>query len=123
MLIGLIDVDGCHGKKKWGATTYPNLALGKIAQWHVLYGDRVEWARETDLFHTDCYDILYASKVFNFSPDVDFRKYKYKRLEKGGTGYNIYKKLPECIDRLQPYAFSCEKAHLFRGGMIADCQS
>lgn len=32
MLIGLIDVDGCHGKKKWGATTYPNLALGKIAQ-------------------------------------------------------------------------------------------
>ena len=31
MLIGLIDVDGCHGKKKRGATTYPNLALGKIA--------------------------------------------------------------------------------------------
>lgn len=103
MLIGLIDVDGCHGKKKWGATTYPNLALGKIAKWHVLYGDSVEWARETDLFHTDCYDILYASKVFNFSPDVDFRKYKYKRLEKGGTGYDIYKQLPECIDRLQPY--------------------
>ena len=29
MRIGLIDVDGRHGKKKWGATIYPNLALGK----------------------------------------------------------------------------------------------
>lgn len=29
MRIGLIDVDGRHGKKKWGATIYPNVALGK----------------------------------------------------------------------------------------------
>lgn len=103
MIIGLIDVDGHHDKKKFGATTYPNLALGKLARWHVMQGDRVEWASESDLFHAETYDILYASKVFNFSPDVDFRKFRYKRLEKGGTGYDIYKQLPEEIDRLQPY--------------------
>jgi hypothetical protein len=28
MKIGLIDVDGRHGKKKWGATIYLNVALG-----------------------------------------------------------------------------------------------
>ena len=44
MRIGLIDVDGRHGKKKWGATVYPNVALGKIARWHTMHGDEVEWA-------------------------------------------------------------------------------
>ena len=86
MRIGLIDVDGRHGKKKWGATIYPNLALGKIARWHTMQGDEVEWAQPTDLFDRHHYDILYASKVFNFSPDIDFRQFSYDRLEKGGTG-------------------------------------
>lgn len=102
MNIGLIDVDGRHGKKKWGATVYPNIALGKIARWHTMRGDTVEWARPIDLFCQAHYDILYASKVFNFSPDVDFRKFSYDRLEKGGTGYDIYKRLPDEIDCLQP---------------------
>lgn len=30
MNIGLIDVDGHHEKKKFGATVYPNIALGKL---------------------------------------------------------------------------------------------
>ena len=102
MRIGLIDVDGRHGKKKWGATVYPNVALGKIARWHTMQGDEVEWAQPTDLFDRHHYDILYASKVFNFSPDIDFRQFSYDRLEKGGTGYDIYKRLPDEIDRLQP---------------------
>lgn len=102
MRIGLIDVDGRHGKKKWGATVYPNVALGKIARWHTMQGDEVEWAQPTDLFDRHHYDILYASKVFNFSPDIDFRQFSYDRLEKGDTGYDIYKRLPDEIDRLQP---------------------
>lgn len=102
MNIRLIDVDGRHGKKKWGATVYPNIALGKIARWHTMRGDTVEWARPIDLFCRAHYDILYASKVFNFSSDVDFRKFSYDRLEKGGTGYDIYKRLPDDIDCLQP---------------------
>lgn len=102
MNIGLIDVDGRHGKKKWGATVYPNIALGKIARWHTMRGDTVEWAQPINLFYQAHYDILYASKVFNFSPDVDFRQFSYDRLEKGGTGYDIYKRLPDEIVRLQP---------------------
>nr|DAR24214.1 MAG TPA: hypothetical protein [Caudoviricetes sp.] len=102
MRIGLIDVDGRHGKKKWGATIYPNVALGKIARWHAMRGDDVEWAQPIDLFDRHHYDILYASKVFNFSPDIDFNLYSYDRLEKGGTGYDIYKRLPNEIDKLQP---------------------
>ena len=102
MKIGLLDVDGRHGKKKWGATIYPNVALGKIARWHTMQGDDVEWAQPIDLFDRHHYDILYASKVFNFSPDIDFNQFSYDRLEKGGTGYDIYKRLPDEIDRLQP---------------------
>lgn len=102
MRIGLIDVDGRHGKKKWGATIYPNVALGKIARWHIMQGDDVEWAQPIDLFDRHHYDILYASKVFNFSPDIDFNQFSYDRLEKGGTGYDIYKRLPDEIDKLQP---------------------
>ena len=45
MNIGLIDVDGHHKKKKFGATVYPNLALGKLARWHIMQGDNVEWAQ------------------------------------------------------------------------------
>lgn len=80
----------------------PNVALGKIARWHTMQGDDVEWAQPIDLFNRHHYDILYASKVFNFSPDIDFNQFSYDRLEKGGTGYDIYKRLPDEIDKLQP---------------------
>ncbi len=102
MKIGLIDVDGHHDKKKWGSTSYPNIALGKIARYHTMLGDRVEWAMPIDLFCHEHYDIIYASKVFNFSPDVDFRQYSCDKLVKGGTGYDIHSRLPGEIDKLQP---------------------
>lgn len=38
MKIGLVDVDGHAKKKKWGATIYPNLALGKIARYYKIGG-------------------------------------------------------------------------------------
>lgn len=85
-----------------GGKVYPNVALGKVVQWHVILGDEVEWAQPVDLFCTTHYDVIYASKVFNFSPDVDYRQYSYDHLEKGGTGYDIQKRLPDEIDRLQP---------------------
>ena len=69
MNIGLIDVD-CHAsKKKWGATIYPNIAMGKIARFHKQQGDNVEFAMPFSK-----YDIVYKSKIFNFSPDCDFDK-------------------------------------------------
>lgn len=96
MNIGLLDIDGHAKKKKWGATIYPNIALGKIARYHKQRGDNVEWAMP--FTH---YNILYKSKVFNFSPD-DLTCYDADRIVKGGTGYDIASRLPEEIDILQP---------------------
>ena len=96
MKIGLVDVDGHAKKKKWGATIYPNLALCKIARYHRSKGDEVEWA--IPFYH---YDILYMSKVFNFTPN-DLTVYDADIIIKGGTGYDISSQLPDEIDRLQP---------------------
>lgn len=96
MLIGLVDVDGHAKKKKWGATIYPNLALCKIARWHKQKGNNVEWA--LPFFH---YDVIYKSKIFNFTPD-DLTVYNADEVIKGGTGYDIKSSLPDEIDRLQP---------------------
>jgi len=96
MKIGLLDID-CHAsKKKWGATIYPNLALCKISAWHKAQGDEVEWA--IPFVH---YDILYRSKIFNFSQD-DFTVYYCDKEVRGGTGYDIESKLPQEIDDMQP---------------------
>lgn len=95
--IGLIDVDSHAKVKKWGATIYPNLALCKIAAYHRAQGDHVEWAMP--LF--EYYDIIYRSKIFNFTPD-DTRKYNASTTILGGTGYDIYSKLQQDIDDMQP---------------------
>lgn len=96
MNIGLIDVD-CHAsKKKWGATIYPNIAIGKIARFHKQQGDNVEWAMPFSK-----YDIVYKSKIFNFSPDCDISVHADK-IVCGGTGYDVASVLPKEIDCLQP---------------------
>ena len=97
MRIGLIDVDGHASKKKWGATIYPNIALGKIARYHRELGDTVEWYNP----FVKWYDIVYMSKVFNFSPDYEYYINAYQ-VVKGGTGYDINSQLPQAIDRCQP---------------------
>lgn len=96
MKIGLVDIDGGGKKKKWGATIYPNIALGKISRWYKERGDEVEWA--IPFVH---YDKVYMSKIFNFSVD-DLTIYDADEVVKGGTGYDIYSRLPEVIDRMQP---------------------
>ena len=83
MRIGLIDVDGHASKKKWGATIYPNIALGKIARWFREKGDTVEWYST----FRERYDIVYMSKVFNFSPDYPYIIRNAWRVICGGTGY------------------------------------
>lgn len=86
MKIGLIVVDSKH----------PNLALMKISKWHKLRGDNVEWY--DGISH---YDKVYSAKVFTFTPDYGYF-INSDKVEKGGTGYDLHKALPEEIDRLQP---------------------
>lgn len=87
MKIGLLDVD----------SKIPNLALLKIARYHVERGDSVEYY---DTFAGE-YDKVYASKVFTFTPDYPYY-INAKEVIKGGTGYSLEEKLPEEIDRMQP---------------------
>lgn len=97
MNIALIDVDTNHHAKKWGAKPFPNIALAKISQYHKLRGDSVEWY---STFSN--YDIVYMSKVFNFTPEYNYVIGNADVVIKGGTGYNTTKQLLPEIDCLQP---------------------
>jgi radical SAM superfamily enzyme YgiQ (UPF0313 family) len=86
MNIGLIDVDG----------KYPNLALMKISAYHKNIGDNVEFAT---LGH---YDIVYASKLFDFST-LDLNTFvTYDKILIGGSGYDLSIKLPQEIEVCDP---------------------
>lgn len=87
MRIGLIDVDGHN---------FPNVALMKISAYHKAHGDTVEWAN-----FFEHYDRVYQSKVFTFSPDIDYFV-KSDDIQKGGTGYGLDNKLPPCIESQCP---------------------
>lgn len=87
MKIGLLDVD---------YSGFCNLALMKISAWHKSIGDEVEWYNQL------CnYDKVYMAKVFSFTPDYEYHV-NAQNVEKGGTGYDLQKTLPDYIDRLQP---------------------
>jgi len=86
MNIGLIDVDSFN---------FPNLALMKISAYHKKLGDDV--SRYIPLFD---YDKVYMSKIFTFSKDI--KNVNCKEIEKGGTGYDLEKKLPDEIDSIFP---------------------
>lgn len=85
--IGLLAVD----------SSYPNLALMKISSYHKARGDTVDWYNPFD--H---YDKVYMAKVFGFT--LDYRQYMTNcdQVEKGGTGYDITRNLPDDIDRTYP---------------------
>lgn len=72
MRIGLIDIDGHH---------FPNLALMKLSAWHKSQGDSVEFANP--MF--GCYDRVYMSKVFTFTPDCS--DIYHCEVIRGGTGF------------------------------------
>lgn len=91
MLIGLHDAEMEHFGK---ANKFPNYALMKISAYHKSIGDKVEW-----FFPMQRYDIVYSSKVFDFTPE---NPYLPPDTIKGGTGYGIFEDLPEEIDRMFP---------------------
>jgi len=83
--IGLIDADGHN---------FPNLPLMKLSTCHKNQGDEVEFC--TPLLE---YDIVYISKVFDFTPDIE-TVINAKKIIKGGTGYSSgnFEELPPCDD-------------------------
>ena len=83
MKIGLVDVDNHN---------WPNLALMKISAWHKSHGHSVQWAGSLE--H---YDIVYMAKVFTFTPD-DIQSYQADKIVKGGTGYDLTRRLPKNIE-------------------------
>ena len=110
MKIGLVDVD----------SKMPNLALMKISAYHKSKGDQVQFYNP---MFTD-WDIVYMSKIFNFTDD-----YKYpvnaKKIYKGGTGYNLQTKLSDEIEKQYPdynlYADDYAIGFTTRG-CIRDCE-
>lgn len=75
MRIGLLDID---------SKNFPNLALMKLSAYHKQQGDEVDWYYP----FSDRYDLVYAAKVFSWTPDYPY-PIRAKRVIKGGSGYNI----------------------------------
>jgi len=86
--IALVDVD----------SKIPNLALMKISAYHKSLGDTVEFH---DPLSGDKPDLIYASKVFDFTPDYNYYPPDVPII-KGGTGYNIHSVLSPEIESCYP---------------------
>mgnify|MGYP005757643001 CR=1 FL=1 len=94
MQIGLHDAEKEHFRRK----TFPNLALMKISAYHKGKGDQVEWWNP--LYRM--YDMVYSSKVFDFTP-ID--PYLPCDAVRGGTGYKdipIDRTLMDEVDAVFP---------------------
>lgn len=110
MKIGIVNVD----------SKIPNLALMKISAYHKAKGDTVKIF--DPLF--DKPDILYASKVFDFTDDYLYYPADVE-LIRGGTGYDIALTLPDEIESQYPDydLFRCDYAIGFTTrGCIRKCQ-
>ena len=84
----------------------PNIALMKLSAYHKQRGDEVKlWE---PLF--DDPDILYLSKVFDFTPDVDW--WPDCEISRGGSGYDLGARLTDEQDHTFPdYSlFNCTYA-------------
>lgn len=92
MKIGLIDVDGHN---------FPNLPLMKLSAWHKKQGDIVSWYSPMFSEHMD---IVYASKVFSFTPEYEYF-INSDEIFYGGTGYYYPSggpELPKEIEHMYP---------------------
>ena len=84
---------GLHDNDK---TSFPNLALMKLSAYHKKKGDDVEWYIP---IMSKIYDKVYSSKVFTYTPEYSLLG---NNVVKGGTGYNLFKNLPEKIEHTCP---------------------
>lgn len=92
MIIGLHDSE----YERMPDKNFPNYALMKISAYHKSKGNVVEWWSAID---NSKYDIVYSSKVFDFTPENEFLP---ECTIKGGTGYGKYETLSFEIDNMFP---------------------
>lgn len=95
MRVGLHDAELEYMKHK----TFPNYALMKISAYHKTRGDSVGWWSP---ILTSAFDVIYSSKVFDFTPE---NPYLPPSAIRGGTGYPdipISQTLPPEIDTAFP---------------------
>ena len=92
----MIDCDTKNAKNP-----FPNLALMKLSAWHKKQGDSVEWY---DALLGGCYDRVYVSKVFSFSPDYEY-PINAKEIIYGGSGFAI-----KMVDGKEVYDKSKDKS-------------
>lgn len=91
MHIGIMDVDNINKTVK-----FPNLALMKLSTYHKQLGDTVE------LYSiTSDYDIVYCSKVFDFTIDAP-HPFNANKVVYGGVGYDLENKLDHYIEHMMP---------------------
>ena len=109
MKVRLVDID----------SKIPNLALMKISAYHKSRGHDVDFYQP--LMDQDA-DIVYMSKVFDFTED-----YKYEpdcKVVRGGSGYGLYNTLPDEIENQRP-DYSLYNANYAMGfttrGCIRNC--
>jgi hypothetical protein len=98
MDVGLIDVDG-HRRILRGSSKiqFPNLPLMKLSTYHKSHGDSVKFYEPL----TDRPDIVYMSKVFDFTPDYEY-PVNAEQIISGGTGYSLTGDLPPEVEHVYP---------------------
>jgi len=87
MKILLLDID----------SKIPNLALKKVEKYHLDRGDEVIWNNK--LWYGQV-DKTYLSVIFTWNK---YKAEQFNKAEKGGTGWDIKKKLPEEIENIKVY--------------------
>lgn len=94
--IGIIDADLLDGK-----SNFPNLALMKISSFNKKCGNEVDLL--TSYIEIPCYDLVYISKVFNFTFSPSWVE-KQNNVVLGGTGFfeNGGPDLPDVIEHSKP---------------------
>ncbi|MGN0679238.1 MAG: radical SAM protein [Oscillospiraceae bacterium] len=90
---------------------FPSLPIMKLSAYHKALGDNV-----SPYIPLDKYDIVYASKVFSFTPDID-AEYEVcaDELRKGGTGYciSVNDDGKECFDSCKNISLPDEIEHIY----------
>ncbi len=88
---------------------FPSLPLMKLSAYHKSIGDAVELF---DRWHS--YDLVYASKVFSFTDDIDIYPIQADEVKKGGTGYCIsVQNGKEIFDNSKNIGLDSEIEHIY----------